>query len=138
MQKPIFSISFQTLSTSLSLLMQDSFGWCGDGKGRSPGVRSSRERRRQTTRRAQPASNSLARVSRSGAGRLEPPTASPRASARSSQLLAEGDSSKAIARSLDLSVKTVETHRDAIMRKLDLHSLADPVRYAIRNRIIVP
>jgi DNA-binding NarL/FixJ family response regulator len=54
------------------------------------------------------------------------------------QLLAEGNSNKAIARRLDLSVKTVETHRAAIMRKLDLHSLADLVRYAIRNQIISP
>ena len=54
------------------------------------------------------------------------------------QLLAEGNSNKAIARRLDLSVKTVETHRAAIMRKLDLHSLADLVRYAIRNQIIAP
>jgi DNA-binding NarL/FixJ family response regulator len=54
------------------------------------------------------------------------------------QLLAEGNSNKEIARALDLSVKTVETHRAAIMRKLGLHSLADLVRYAIRNSIIAP
>jgi DNA-binding NarL/FixJ family response regulator len=54
------------------------------------------------------------------------------------QLLAEGNSNKDIARSLNLSVKTVETHRSAIMRKLDLHSLADLVRFAIRNQIIAP
>jgi DNA-binding NarL/FixJ family response regulator len=54
------------------------------------------------------------------------------------QLLAEGNSNKAIARRLDLSVKTVETHRAAIMRKLDLHSLADLVRYAVRNQIVSP
>jgi DNA-binding NarL/FixJ family response regulator len=54
------------------------------------------------------------------------------------QLLAEGNSNKEIARSLELSVKTVETHRAAIMRKLDLHSLADLVRFAIRNQIIAP
>jgi DNA-binding NarL/FixJ family response regulator len=52
------------------------------------------------------------------------------------QLLAEGHSNKEIARSLDLSVKTVETHRAAIMRKLDLHSLADLVRFAVRNQIV--
>jgi DNA-binding NarL/FixJ family response regulator len=52
------------------------------------------------------------------------------------QLLAEGNSNKDIARALDLSVKTVETHRAAVMRKLDLHSLPDLVRFAIRNRII--
>ncbi len=54
------------------------------------------------------------------------------------QLLAEGNSNKEIARSLDLSVKTVETHRAAIMRKLELQSLADLVRFAIRNQIIAP
>jgi DNA-binding NarL/FixJ family response regulator len=51
------------------------------------------------------------------------------------QLLAEGNSNKDIAKALDLSVKTVETHRAAVMRKLDLHSVADIVRYAIRNGI---
>jgi DNA-binding NarL/FixJ family response regulator len=54
------------------------------------------------------------------------------------QLLAEGNSNKEIARSLDLSIKTVETHRAAVMRKLDLHSLADLVRFAIRNQIVSP
>jgi DNA-binding NarL/FixJ family response regulator len=52
------------------------------------------------------------------------------------QLLAEGNSNKAIARRLDLSVKTVETHRAAIMRKLDLSSTAALVRYAVRNKLI--
>src|SRR5215203_6492295 len=54
------------------------------------------------------------------------------------QLLAEGRSNKEIAKSLDLSIKTVESHRAALMRKLDLHSLADLVRFAIRNQIIAP
>jgi DNA-binding NarL/FixJ family response regulator len=54
------------------------------------------------------------------------------------QLLAEGNSNKEIARALDLSVKTVETHRAAVMRKLGLHSLADLVRYAIRNQMVSP
>ena len=52
------------------------------------------------------------------------------------QLLAEGKSNKQIARVLDLSVKTVETHRTAAMRKLELNSLPDLVRYAIRMQII--
>jgi DNA-binding NarL/FixJ family response regulator len=52
------------------------------------------------------------------------------------QLLAEGNSNKQIARILDLSVKTVETHRTAAMRKLELTSLPDLVRYAIRMQII--
>jgi len=54
------------------------------------------------------------------------------------QLLAEGNSNKAIATRLDLSVKTVETHRAAIMRKLELSSLADLIRFAIRNHIAEP
>ena len=52
------------------------------------------------------------------------------------QLLAEGNSNKDIARRLTLSVKTVETHRAAVMRKLELKSLADLIRWAIRNHII--
>ncbi|MFB3924060.1 MAG: response regulator [Terriglobia bacterium] len=54
------------------------------------------------------------------------------------QLLAEGKSSKEVAVALDLSVKTAETHRSNIMRKLDIHSVSDLVRYAVRNRIIEP
>jgi DNA-binding NarL/FixJ family response regulator len=54
------------------------------------------------------------------------------------QLLAEGNSNKAIATRLNLSVKTVETHRAAVMRKLDLNSLADLIRFAIRNHIAEP
>ena len=52
------------------------------------------------------------------------------------QLLAEGNSSKEVAVALDLSVKTADTHRANIMRKLNLHSVAEVVRYAIRNEII--
>lgn len=52
------------------------------------------------------------------------------------QLLAEGRSSKEVALVLNLSVKTAETHRTNIMRKLGLHSVADLVRYAIRNNIV--
>ena len=54
------------------------------------------------------------------------------------QLLAEGNSNKQIAQLLDLSVKTVETHRAAVMRKLELGSLPDLVRFAIRNQMIQP
>jgi DNA-binding NarL/FixJ family response regulator len=52
------------------------------------------------------------------------------------QLLAEGKSCKQIALSLSLSVKTAETHRANIMRKLQLHTITDLVRYAVRNQII--
>jgi len=54
------------------------------------------------------------------------------------QLLAEGKTSKEIATALDISVKTADTHRANLMRKLNLHSLADIVRYAIRNKMIEP
>jgi len=52
------------------------------------------------------------------------------------QLLAEGGSNKEVADSLGISVKTVETHRAAIMKKLKFKSFSDLVRYAIRNHII--
>ncbi len=52
------------------------------------------------------------------------------------QLLAEGRRSKDIARRLDISLKTVETHRAAVMRKLDTGSIADLIRFAVRNHIV--
>jgi DNA-binding NarL/FixJ family response regulator len=52
------------------------------------------------------------------------------------QLLAEGRRNKDIARLLDVGVKTVETHRAAVMRKIGAGSIADVVRYAVRKRIV--
>jgi DNA-binding NarL/FixJ family response regulator len=52
------------------------------------------------------------------------------------QLLAEGKSTKEVAVMLDLSVKTAETHRSNIMRKLGVHCLSELVLYAVRNRIV--
>jgi DNA-binding NarL/FixJ family response regulator len=52
------------------------------------------------------------------------------------QLVSEGHTSRKIASILHISVKTVETHRAAAHRKLNLRSTADLVRYAIRNHII--
>ncbi|PYU24903.1 MAG: DNA-binding response regulator [Acidobacteria bacterium] len=52
------------------------------------------------------------------------------------QLLAEGRSSREVAVALNISVKTAETHRANIMRRLDCHSVTELVRYAIRNHII--
>ena len=52
------------------------------------------------------------------------------------QLLAEGRSSKEIAVTLGLSVKTAETHRANIMKRLNCHSVSEIVRYAVRNNII--
>jgi DNA-binding NarL/FixJ family response regulator len=54
------------------------------------------------------------------------------------QLLADGKSNKDVASSLKISIKTVESHRSAIMRKLDFKSITDLVRYAIRNKLIEP
>ncbi len=51
------------------------------------------------------------------------------------QLLAEGKSTKEIADALRVSVKTVETHRRNIMEKLNLHSVAELTKYAIREGI---
>ena len=48
------------------------------------------------------------------------------------QLVAEGHSTKEIARRLDLSVKTVDTHRSQLMKQLDIHEVAGLVRYAMR------
>jgi DNA-binding NarL/FixJ family response regulator len=54
------------------------------------------------------------------------------------QLIAEGRSSKQVADALDISVKTVETHRANLMRKLEIHSVSELVRYAIREKIAAP
>lgn len=52
------------------------------------------------------------------------------------QLVAEGHSTKEIARRLDLSVKTVDTHRSQLMKQLDIHEVAGLVRYALRVGLV--
>ena len=52
------------------------------------------------------------------------------------RLLTQGSSNKGVAKTLGVSVRTAETHRAVLMRKLGLDSLAALVRYAIRNNII--
>jgi len=52
------------------------------------------------------------------------------------QLIAEGQSTKQMALSLNIGVKTVETHRAQLMDRLQIHNLAGLVRYAIRNDLI--
>ena len=52
------------------------------------------------------------------------------------QLLAEGKSNKEVALALSISVKTAETHRRRIMTKLNLRSVGELVRYAVRNGIV--
>ena len=54
------------------------------------------------------------------------------------QLIAEGLTSKQIASRLDLSVKTIETHRTELMERLDIHGVAGLVRYAIRAGLVPP
>jgi len=54
------------------------------------------------------------------------------------QLIAEGRSTKEIARTLSIAVGTAETHRGNIMRKMGFESLSDVVRYAIKNKMIEP
>ncbi|HFE63423.1 MAG TPA: response regulator transcription factor, partial [Caldithrix sp.] len=51
------------------------------------------------------------------------------------QLLAEGKNVKQIAAKLDISDKTVETHRQHIMRKLEIYNLADLIKFALREGI---
>ena len=54
------------------------------------------------------------------------------------QLIAEGHTNKEIAKLLGISLKTVETHRAAIMHKLHVSSLAALVRFAVRNKVVEP
>jgi len=77
----------------------------------------------------------------SSSGRMSAPTEGPRNRITSRereivQLLSEGKSSKEVAALLNISVKTAETHRANIMRKLQMHTVSELVRYAVRNRII--
>lgn len=52
------------------------------------------------------------------------------------QLIAQGRNSKDVAAVLGISVKTAETHRANIMRKLQVHTVSELVRYALRNKLI--
>jgi len=52
------------------------------------------------------------------------------------QLLAEGSAAKEIASHLNLSIKTVETHRRNIMEKLNMHNIAELTKYAVREGLI--
>jgi len=54
------------------------------------------------------------------------------------QLIAEGNTTKEIAAKLNLSVKTIETHRTQLMERLDIHDIAGLVRYAIRIGLVTP
>jgi DNA-binding NarL/FixJ family response regulator len=52
------------------------------------------------------------------------------------KLVAEGYSNKGVSAMLNLSIKTTETHRAAAMRKLNIHSTAGLVRYAVRSKLV--
>lgn len=54
------------------------------------------------------------------------------------QLIAEGKSTKEIAKQLEISVKTADTHRTQLMRQLDIHDVAGLVRFAIREGLVSP
>ena len=54
------------------------------------------------------------------------------------QLIAEGHTNKGISAILNLGIKTIESHRAAAMRKLNITSTAGIVRYAIRNKLVEP
>ena len=54
------------------------------------------------------------------------------------QLIAEGNTTKEIAKKLGIGVKTAETHRTQLMDALDIHDIAGLVRYAIRTGLIAP
>jgi DNA-binding NarL/FixJ family response regulator len=54
------------------------------------------------------------------------------------QLIAEGNSNKEVAQILGINLKTVETHRASAMRKINVSSTANLVRYAIRNKLVEP
>ena len=53
-------------------------------------------------------------------------------------LLASGKSNKEVAALIKVSTRTVESHRNHIMRKMDFHSFSDLIRFAIRNDLIQP
>jgi DNA-binding NarL/FixJ family response regulator len=71
-----------------------------------------------------------------GAGPIAAPARLTRREREVLQLLAEGKSNKEIGTALRISTKTAETHRARVMAKLHVHSIAELVRYAIRNQIV--
>jgi DNA-binding NarL/FixJ family response regulator len=54
------------------------------------------------------------------------------------RMVAEGMSNQAIGEALKISVRTVEAHRSRVMLKLNLASVAELVRYAVRNHLVDP
>jgi DNA-binding NarL/FixJ family response regulator len=77
------------------------------------------------------------RAARGGGGETSAPGLTPR-EREVIQLLAEGHRNKKIAQKLGISVKTVETHRTTLMRKIGVKSIVELVRYAVRNHLTEP
>ena len=76
------------------------------------------------------------RGARRAADETSPETLTPR-EREVVQLIAEGHTNRDIGRELQISVKTVETHRARIMEKLDIHNTADLVLYAVRHGMVI-
>jgi DNA-binding NarL/FixJ family response regulator len=77
------------------------------------------------------------RSGRQSAGKPAVPRLTPR-EREVVQLLAEGHRNKKIALKLGISIKTVETHRTTLMRKIGVKSIVELVRYAVRNHLTEP
>ena len=98
-------------------------------------VRSIRSKKRYLTKRLAESSERLGLASN---GKVESArTKLTRREREVMQLVAEGHSNRSISEILRISIKTTETHRARIMKKLDLKSVADLVRYALREGIII-
>lgn len=81
----------------------------------------------------------FSRLLTSGRGKRKDPAEDEKLTPREREivrLLAEGKSNKEIASALGISIRTCETHRAAVMRKLRLNALAGLVRYAVRNGLV--
>lgn len=97
--------------------------------------------RRQPYFSAQVSETVLEGFLRSGRSAGGEETAVPRLTPREReiiQLLAEGHRNKTIAQKLGISIKTVETHRTTLMRKIGVKSIVEVVRYAVRNHLTEP
>ena len=101
-------------------------------------IRALLERQEFLTERVHVAAARRAGPQRAAAGRRRPERALTPREREVLQLLTEGKTNKEIGAVLGVTTKTAETHRAHILTKLNLHSMSELVRYAIRNRIIEP
>lgn len=101
-------------------------------------IRSLLERQEFLTERVHVAAARRAGPQRAAAGRRGPERSLTPREREVLQLLTEGKTNKEIGVVLGVTTKTAETHRAHILTKLNLHSMSELVRYAIRNRIIEP